>query len=163
MKFVLHVSPTCDGKGKNNMSKFTGKKKKLNYRPIFYVAAVAIPLLIVITILIKPPKITPLEFAEKPTFDAHLSKAGTLHIHWKVNQPANCILYYRFDSKKKFQEMSTAFGDRFVVAIPAKPKNTIEFYIKVNASRQEILSKRFEVKLLPYTPASKSATKPKDG
>ena len=62
--------------------------------------------------------------------------------------------------------MSTAFGDRFVVAVPAKAGETIEFYIKVSANREKITSGKFKAKLLPYKPKSattKPTTKPKDG
>ena len=148
------------------MGKITRKKNQLNYKPIIYVALVAIPALIAITILIKPGKITPLKFSEKPTFDVHLSQAGTFHIKWKTNQPANCIVYYRFEDSGRFQEMSTAFGDRFVVAIPAHADDVIEFYIKANAARQEIVSEIFKVKLKAYKsaqtsmPAQTAATKP---
>ncbi len=136
------------------MGKITRKKKQLNYKPIIYVAIAAIPVLVAITILIRPARIVPLKFSEEPAFGTRLSKSGTFHIRWKTNQPASCIVYYRFGSSGRFQEMSTAYGDRFVVAIPAKAGNIIEFYIKVNAARQEIVSEKYRVKLKPYVPLS---------
>ncbi len=142
------------------MGKITRKKQRLNYKPILYVAVVAVPALIVITILVRPAKIIPLAITEGPKFDVHLSKAGTFHISWRTNQPASCVVYYRFGSSGRFQEMSTAYGDRFVVAIPGKVGAEIEFYIRVSAGRQEIKSKVYKVRLKKYLGVSNASSKP---
>ncbi len=132
------------------MGKITGKKRKLDYRPILWVGGIAIPLLVVVTILAWPKKPIPVRFEAGPAAEAHVSKAGNVRIHWTTNLPARGSVYYRFGDDQPFDELSTQLDTRGVVSIPAKAGRQLEFYVEVSGLRSRpVRSENFRVDLLP--------------
>ncbi len=133
------------------MGKITGRKRKLNYKPIFYVAAFAIPAIIIVTIFIRPAQEVPLKFIDGPHCNASLRPSGTVRIWFGVNQKGRSMVFYRYNPGHRYQAMSTTFGTKFAVAVPAKVGQVIEYYVEVTAGRQEIKSQKYKVTVIPAT------------
>ncbi len=142
------------------MGKFTGKKRKLNYKPILWIGGIAIPLIAIATILAWPKKPVLMQFETGPIFDAHLSRAGNFRIDWKTNLPARGSVFYRFADDQPYDELSTQLDTRGAVSIPAKAGQKIEFYVEVSGLRTKpVRSENFKVELLPPLTTRPAVTK----
>lgn len=145
------------------MSKRTGKRRRLNYKPMLLVAGIAIPVIVILVVLTWPTPKEPLGFVEGPRFDPHLSAKGNLRIEWRTNKPMTANVKYRFDGDTHFDEIITQKDTRGMVSIPGSPGKTIHFQVELPGSRDQPVSSRlYSVQLLPPVasrPATASAPK----
>jgi hypothetical protein len=143
------------------MSRFTGKKRKLDYKPILIVGGIAIPVITIVTILAWPRPPVQLAFTEGPRFDRHLTKKGTFLIEWRTNLPTWATVKYRFPPEQDFDEVRTQEDTRGVVPIPAEAGKIVQFLVELPGRRNRtIRSQLYTVELLSPTatrPATASA------
>jgi hypothetical protein len=140
------------------MGKFTGKKQKLDYKPILYGGIIALPLLLLLILYLHGQNPIQTTFETGPTFTPNLSQAQMFIIRWTTNVPARGTVHYRFDPAKPYQTLATDLDSRGAIAIPAKPGQTIDFYIQAYPlSGLSVKSEIFQVKLLPTAPVTTAA------
>jgi len=128
------------------MGKLTGRKRKLNYKPIIWVAAVALPVVIAVASLVWPKPPVTVVFEQSPTADGKLSTQGTFQLTWQTNVETSGVVYYRGRSDRPYQQMVCGVACRHVVAIPATPGQKIELYVETGSTRgQGITAPAIEV------------------
>jgi hypothetical protein len=132
------------------MGKFTGKKRRLNYKPILWIGGIALPVIVAVGFLVWPKRPVLVQFETGPVFNAHVSPAGSFRVDWKTNLPTRGSVFYRFTESRPYDEVSTQLDTRGAVSIPAAAGQKIEFYVEVSGLRTKpVRSENFQVELLP--------------
>ncbi len=143
------------------MSRRVSRRRQVNYKPIFLIGAIAIPVIVIATVLAWPKKQVEVRMEGEPTFDPHLTQHGNFIVRWKTNLPARGNLYYRFDGSQSYDEIVTGQQLSSTVAIPGQAGKTVEFYVEVlGGAKKPLKSKVYHVTLLPpvtTAPATASA------
>jgi len=146
------------------MGRFTGKKRKLNYKPILLVAAVAVPIIVGLTILFWPEGYIRIKFDSGPTYDPHLSERGAFRVSWQTNLETRGTVHYRYLPGSPYYEMPAAVGREHVVSVPGKPGDRVEFFVEVEAGRDKLRSSHFTAKLIKSASSTQAgATRPTAG
>ena len=114
------------------MSKFTGRKRKLNYKPILYVAAIALPVIVVVVILAWPKPRTEIVFEQEPSATGVLNEFGTFHLSWQTDVETQGTVYYRYGPDQLYHHAGYTLSRRHVVSIPAKPGDKVEVYVEAS-------------------------------
>jgi len=117
------------------VGKFTGKRRKLNYKPIVWVAAVAVPVLIAVAVVIWPKRPVEVQFEQAPVSDGQLGEHGSFRLTWQTNVQARGTVYYRYSSDRPYRRMIVNPSRRHVVSIAAEPGETVELYVEVPDGR----------------------------
>jgi len=122
------------------MGKRTGKKRKLDYRPILLVGGVALPIIVVITVLIWPQQNVPLRIVSVGPDSTGAGSGGRVLIAWRTNKPARGSLFYRILGREQFAQVGTAISEEHKAPVVAQPGQTFEFYVVAQAGRERVQS-----------------------
>ena len=136
------------------MGRITGKKQKLNYKPILLVGGIGIPLVVVLAVLITPAPWSALKFERPPAFSPQLTARGALQIRWQTNLPSQGTVHFRYRNDQRWQQTVTRTAVDHVASIPGQAGEHVEFYVQAKKGRDALESEHFTVVLQPAVATS---------
>jgi len=131
-------------------------RRKLSYKPVIIVAAVAFPVLALMAWALWPRPEEKLVFEKGPDFAAVLSEHGTFHVGGATNAEAHSMLFYRFEPGQSYRTIASGPAREHRVAGPGRAGQQVEFHVEASGLRQTIDSDVYRV-TLEVPPASQAA------